>query len=333
MAKKKNTPEIPIGRQARFDAALIRKYCRRFPGFDDKIIALYARGMSAGDIQRQIREIYAIDISPDLVWTVTDSIPDEVMAWQAQPLAPSYAIVFFDAVAVKIRDEDLVKNKAVHLALGIRPCGHKQVLGLWIDQGEGAKFWMRVMSEIKSRGAQDILIAVGDDWSGFPEAISAIFPKTVVQTCIVHLIRHSLQFASWEERRPVASALRHIYYAHSAEGAAVALELFAQDDWGRKYPAIVESWRRHWQSIIPFFALPPGVRKIIYTTNAIESLNASVRKAVRHKAHFPNDQAAMKLIWLALRNVVENWKNPPMSWRTAQAQLASQFQDRFVVSE
>ncbi len=324
---------IPRDRHGRFDPALIAKYRRRFPGFDDKIIALYARGMSTRDIQTHVHELYGIEISPDLVSAVTDAVIDEVTAWQSRPLEPTYAIVFFDALRAKMRDEGLVKNKAVYLAIGMRPSGHKEVLGLWIEQSEGAKFWLRVMNEIKGRGTEDILIAVVDGLKGFPEAITAVFPNTVVQTCIVHLIRYSMQFASWKERKLLAGALKPVYRAASAQAAAAALEEFDQGVWGRKYPAIAQGWRRNWEAVIPFFAFPPEVRKIIYTTNAIESLNATVRKAIRNKGHFPNDQAATKLIWLALRNIAEKWKNPPPAWHAARAQLAIQFEDRFVLSE
>jgi putative transposase len=324
---------IPRDRHGRFDPVLIAKYRRRFPGFDDKIIALYARGMSTRDIQGHVRELYGVEISPDLVSAVTDSVIDEVSAWQARPLDPSYAIVFFDALRVKIRDEGLVRNKAVYLAIGMTPSGYKQVLGLWIEQSEGAKFWLRVMNEIRGRGTQDILIAVVDGLKGFPEAITAVFPDTVVQTCVVHLIRYSMQFASWKERKNIAAGLKLVYHASSAEAAAAALEAFDAGEWGRKYPAIAQSWRRNWEAVIPFFAFPNEVRKIIYTTNAIESLNASVRKAVRNKGHFPSDQAATKLIWLALRNITENWKKPPIAWHAARAQLAIQFAERFVLSE
>lgn len=338
-AKTVLTPEgamelsIPRDRHGRFDPVLIGKYRRRFPGFDDKIIALYARGISTRDIQGHVRELYGIEISPDLVSAVTDSVIDEVTAWQARPLEPSYAIVFFDALRVKIRDEGLVKNKAVYLAIGMRSSGQKEVLGLWIEHSEGAKFWLRVMNELKGRGTQDILIAVVDGLKGFPEAITAVFPDTVVQTCIVHLIRYSMQFASWKERKLVAAALKPVYRAANAEAAAAALAEFDQGVWGRKYPAIAQSWRRNWEAVIPFFAFHPEVRKIVYTTNAIESLNASVRKAVRNKGHFPSDQAATKLIWLALRHITERWHRPPISWHAAKAQLAIQFEQRFVLSE
>jgi transposase-like protein len=330
-AKTVLTPEgsmelsIPRDRHGRFDPALIGKYRRRFPGFDDKIIALYARGMSTRDIQGHVRELYGIEVSPDLVSAVTDQVIEEVAAWQARPLEASYAIVFFDALRVKIRDEGLVRNKAVYLAIGMDGSGHKHVLGMWIEQTEGAKFWLRVMNELKSRGTQDILIAVVDGLKGFPDA--------VVQTCIVHLIRYSMQFASWKERKIIAAALKPIYRAESAEAAARELDAFDQGPWGRKYPPIAQSWRRNWEAVIPFFVFPAEVRKIIYTTNAIESLNASVRKAVRNKGHFPSDQAATKLIWLALRHITENWKRPPISWHAARSQLAIQFGERFVFSE
>lgn len=324
---------IPRDRHGRFDPALIGKYRRRFPGFDDKIIALYARGMSTRDIQAHVRELYGIDVSPDLVSAVTDSVIEQVSAWQSRPLESSYAIVFFDALRVKIRDEGVVKNKAVYLAIGMDASGYKQVLGLWIEQSEGAKFWLRVMNEIKSRGVHDILIAVVDGLKGFPEAITAVFPDTVVQTCIVHLIRYSMQFASWKERKAIAAALKPIYRAPDVESAIQQLNAFDEGPWGRKYPAIAQSWRRNWEAVIPFFAFSTEVRKIIYTTNAIESLNASVRKAVRNKGHFPSDQAASKLIWLALRHITDKWRRPPKEWHAAKAQLAIQFAERFVLSE
>jgi putative transposase len=327
------TLSIPRDRHGRFDPTLIAKYRRRFPGFDDKIIALYARGMSTRDIQAHVRELYGIEVSPDLVSAVTDQVIDEVAAWQSRPLEPSYAIVFFDALRVKIRDEGLVRNKAVYLAIGMDAAGFKHILGLWIEQSEGAKFWLRVMNEIKGRGTNDILIAVVDGLKGFPEAITAVFPEAVVQTCIVHLIRYSMQFASWKERKIIAAALKPIYQARDSQAAEAELQAFDDGPWGQKYPAIAQSWRRNWEAVIPFFVFPVEVRKIIYTTNAIESLNASVRKAVRNKGHFPSDQAATKLIWLALRNITANWKRPPIAWQAAKAQLAIQFGERFVFND
>lgn len=324
---------IPRDRHGRFDPVLIGKYRRRFAGFDEKIIALYARGMTTREIAGHIGELYGAEISPDLVSAVTDSVLEEVGAWQGRGLEAVYAIVFFDAIRVKIRNEGLVSNRAVYLAIGVRCSGHKEILGIWIEQTEGAKFWLRVMSELKNRGVQDILIAVVDGLKGFPEAITSVFPKTVVQTCIVHLIRYSMQFASWKERKLIGAALRPIYQAESAAAARERLEDFDSGPWGRKYPAIAQSWRRNWEQVIPFFAFAPELRKIIYTTNAIESLNAEVRKAVRIRGHFPSEEAATKLIYLVLRKVQARWKNPPVFWQAAKAQLAIRFEDRFVVAE
>ena len=323
---------IPRDRQGRFEPALIAKYQRRFPGFDEKIIALYARGLSTRDIQAHLRELYGVEISPELVSAVTDAVLEEVAAWQNRPLESVYAIVFFDALRVKIRDEGTVKNKAVYLAIGVRCSGHREVLGLWIEQTEGAKFWLRVMTEIRHRGTGDVLIAVVDGLKGFPEAISTVFPQAQIQTCIVHLIRYSMQFASWKERRPIAAALKPVYRAETAPVAKERLEEFDAGPWGRKYPAIAQSWRRNWEQVIPFFAYPMEVRRIIYTTNAIESLHSQVRKAVRGRGHFPSDEAATKLIWLVLRNITADWTRPPIAWAAAKAQFALQFEDRFVIT-
>lgn len=333
MAEDRVVLDIPRDRHGQFDPALIPKYARRFPGFDEKIIALYARGMSTRDIQAHIDELYGVRISANLVSAVTEAVMDEATAWQNRPLEATYAIVYFDALRVKIRDEGLVRNKAVYLAIGVTCEGTKEILGLWIEQTEGAKFWMRVMTELKSRGTSDILIAVVDGLKGFPEAITAVFPDTVVQTCIVHLIRYSMQFASWKERKAIAKALRPVYAAASAEAAATALEEFAQGPWGQKYPPIVASWRRKWEQAVPFFAFSPEVRKIIYTTNAIESLHSQVRKTIRNKGHFPSDEAAIKLIYLSLRQIQAKWKRPPREWHAAKAQLAIQFAERFTLSD
>ena len=324
---------IPRDRHGRFDPMLIGKYRRRFAGFDDKIIALYARGMTTREIAEHVGELYGAEISPDLVSAVTEAVLEEVAAWQSRGLDSTYAIVFFDAIRVKIRNEGLVSNRAVYLAIGVRCSGHKEILGLWIEQTEGAKFWLRVMSELRNRGVQDILIAVVDGLKGFPEAITSVFPKTVVQTCIVHLIRYSMHFASWKERRPIGAALKPIYQAHSAALARERLENFDRGPWGQKYPAIAQSWRRNWEQVIPFFAFAPELRTMLYTTNAIESLNAQVRKAVRVRGHFPSEEAAAKLIWLVLRNVQARWKNPPITWQAAKTQMAIQFEDRFVLAE
>ena len=324
---------IPRDRHGRFEPQLIEKYRRRFPGFDEKMIALYARGMSTRDIQAHVRELYGLEISPDLVSAVTDSVLDEVKAWQGRPLESVYAIVYFDALRVKIRDEGTVRNKAVYLAIGIRCSGYKEILGLWIEQTEGAKFWLRVMTELRTRGTEDILVAVVDGLRGFPEAIESVFPETRIQTCIVHLIRHSLKFASWKERKSLAAALKLIYQAETAEAALHHLEEFEQGPWGRKYPTVAQSWRRQWEQVIPFLAFAPEIRKIIYTTNAIESLHSQVRKSVRTRGHFPSDQAATKLIWLVLRNIEAKWKRPPAFWANARHQFAILFGDRFKITD
>ena len=324
--------DIPRDPQGRFDPVLIGKYQRRFPGFDEKIIAMYARGMSTRDIQAHIEELYGIGVSAALVSAITDAVLEEVSVWQNRPLEPVYAIMYFDALRVKIRDEGLVRNKTVYLAIGISCDGDKEVLGLWIEQTEGAKFWLRVMNELKARGTQDLLIAVVDGLKGFPEAITTVFPDCVVQTCLVHLIRYSLQFASWKERKPLAKALRAIYGSASAEAAAAELDRFEAGPYGERYAAVVHSWRRRWEEVIPFFAFSPEVRKILYTTNAIESLHSQVRKAIRNKGHFPSDEAATKLIYLALRNITAKWKNPPREWHAAKVQFAIQFGDRFVLT-
>jgi putative transposase len=324
---------IPRDRHARFEPQLIEKYRRRFPGFDQKIIALYARGMSTRDIQAHVRELYGLAVSPDLVSAVTDSVLDEVKAWQGRPLESVYAVVYFDALRVKIRDEGTVLNKAVYLAIGLRCSGYKEILGLWIEQNEGAKFWLKVMTELRQRGTHDILVAVVDGLRGFPEAIESVFPEARVQTCIVHLIRYSLRLASWKERRPLAAALKLIYRADTAEAALDQLEEFEKGPWGREYPTVAQSWRRKWEQVIPFFAVAPEIRQIIYTTNAIESLHSQVRKSVRSRGHFPSDLAATKLIWLVLRNIEAKWKRPPVMWAKARSQFAILFGDRFTIAD
>jgi putative transposase len=321
---------VPRDRQASFEPQLIAKYRRRFPDFDDKVVSLYARGMTTREIQGHLRELYGIEVSPDLISVVTDAVLEQVAEWQNRPLDALYALVFFDALRVKIRDEGTVRNKAVYLALGVRPDGTKEILGLWIEQTEGAKFWLRVMNELRNRGVADMLIAIVDGLKGFPEAISAVFPEAQIQTCIVHLIRHSLAFASWKERRDVAAALKPIYRAANAEIAREQLEGFAAGHWGKRYPAIAPAWRRQWEQVGPFFAYPIEVRKIIYTTNAIESLHSRLRKAIRVRGHFPSDEAASKLLFLVLREVSQNWKMAQREWNAARTQFAVVFGDRFV---
>ena len=321
--------EIPRDRRGTFEPQLIAKYQRRFPGFDDKIVSMYARGMSVREIQGHLRELYGIEASPQLISTVTDGVLEEVGRWQSRPLDALYALVFFDAIRVKMRDEGTVRNKAVYLAIGVTPDGRKDVLGIWIEQTEGAKFWMRVMSELKNRGVNDILIAVVDGLKGFPDAINAVFPLTQIQTCIVHLLRDSLDYVGWKDRKSVALALKQIYRAPDADAAAVALNEFEQGPWGRKFPAITAAWRRVWTQVIPFFAYPPEVRRMIYTTNQIEALNSKIRRSVRARGHFPSDEAAMKLIWLQLREVTKDWKMAAREWHAARSQFALLFGDRF----
>ena len=289
---------------------------------------MYGRGMSVREIRGHLEELYGVEVSPDLISRVTDEVMDEVRQWQSRPLDEVYPIIIFDALRVKIRDEGVVRNKAVYLALGFTIEGHKEVLGLWIEQTEGAKFWLRVMTEIKNRGVKDVFIAVVDGLKGFPEAINAVFPETGVQTCIVHMIRHSLNYVGWKERKAVAADLKSVYRAESADAAALRLDEF-EHEWGDKYPTIGQSWRRNWEQVIPFFAYPEAVRKIIYTTNAIESLNMSLRKIIKNRGHFPSNDAATKLLYLALRNVAKKWTMPPHSWKQALNQFAVLFQDRF----
>ena len=327
----KVTLDIPRDRSGTFDPKLIARYQRRFPDFDTKIISMYARGMTVREIRGHLEELYGIDVSPDLISTVTDAVLETVTEWQGRPLDDCYPLVFFDAIRVKIRDEGFVRNKAVYIALGILPDGTKEILGLWIEQTEGAKFWMRVMNELRNRGIADILIAVVDGLKGFPDAINAVFPQAVVQTCIVHLIRNSMSFASWKDRKAVAQSLRSVYRAENAEAGLAALEAFEESFWGQKYPAISQSWRRHWEQVIPFYAFSAPIRRIIYTTNAIEALNSKLRRAVRTRGHFPGDEAAMKLLYLVLNHAAEEWKRPPREWTEAKTQFAIIFGDRFTL--
>jgi putative transposase len=321
--------EVPRDRQASFDPQLIAKYQRRFPGFDDKIVSMYARGMSTREIVGHLRELYGVEVSPDLISAVTDAVLEEVAAWQARPLEAIYPLVFFDALRVKVRDEGLVRNKAVHIALGVRADGTKEVLGLWLEQNEGAKFWLKVMNELKNRGVEDVLIAVVDGLKGFPEAIAAVFPEATVQTCIVHLLRQSLAFVAYKDRKAVAAALRDLYRAVDATAGEAALTAFEEGPWGRKYPAIGQSWRRAWAEVVPFYAFPGDVRRLLYTTNAIEALNSKLRRAVRARGHFPTDEAAMKLLFLVLNRAEKEWRMPPREWAMAKAQFAVLFGERF----
>lgn len=320
---------VPRDRDGSFEPLLIPKHERRFTGFDDKIVAMYARGMTVREVRGFLAEQYGVDVSPEFISSVTDAVMAEVTAWQARPLEPMYPVVFFDALRVKVREDAVVRNKAIYLALGVLPDGTRDILGLWIEQTEGAKFWMKVFNDMKTRGVHDILIAVTDGLKGLPEAIGTVFPETTVQTCIVHLIRNSLDYASWKDRKALASALRPIYTAPSAEAAEAALNEFAAGPWGTKFPTVVGSWRRAWTQVIPFFTFPPEVRRIIYTTNAIESVHARLRKIIKTRGHFPSDDAATKLIWLALRNITADWSRATREWKAAMNQFAILYGDRF----
>jgi putative transposase len=318
---------VPRDRAGSFEPQLIPKGQTRFEGFDDKILSLYARGMTVREIQGHLTELYGIDVSPDLISRVTDAVIDEVREWQNRPLDPVYPIVFFDALRVKIRDEGLVKNKAVYVALAFNANGEKEVLGLWIEQTEGAKFWLKVVNELKTRGVNDILIAVVDGLKGFPEAITTVFPQTLVQTCIVHLIRNSLAFVSWKDRKSIMPSLRAIYRAEAADIALTRLEEF-EAEWGKRYPAIGPLWRRAWEHVVPFFGFAPSIRKMIYTTNCVEALNRSLRKIIKTRGSFPNDEAALKLLYLAIKNAGLRWRRG-IEWTAAMGQFAIQFGNRF----
>jgi putative transposase len=324
--------EVPRDREGTFEPLLIGKHERRFTGFDDKIVAMYSRGMTVREIQGFLEEQYGTTVSPEFISQVTDAVMSDVTAWQSRPLEMMYPVVFFDALRVKIREEGVVRNKAVYLALGVEANGTRDVLGLWIENTEGAKFWLKVFNDLKTRGVNDILIAVTDGLTGIENALAAVYPKTTLQTCIVHLLRNSLEYASWKERRPLAQALRPIYTAVTAEAAEAALTAFEVGPWHEKYPTIAASWRRVWDRVIPFFAYPPAVRKLIYTTNAIESLHARLRKIIKTRGHFPSDEAASKLIWLALRNLHLNRTNTAREWREAMNQFAITYGERFTTA-
>jgi transposase-like protein len=321
--------DVPRDRDGSFEPELIKKGQTRIDGMDDKIIGLYAAGLSTRDIRAHLEEVYGLRVSADLISRVTDAVLEEVSDWQNRALERMYPIVFFDALRVKIRDTESrqVKNKAVYVALGVNSDGEREVLGLWVANTEGAKFWLSVMNNLRNRGVEDILIAVVDGLKGFPDAINAAFPETTVQTCIVHLLRHSLNSCGWKDRKAVAKDLKQIYQATDDVEAEKALADF-EAKWAQKYPSIAPSWRRAWQEVIPFFVFPPAVRKIIYTTNAIESLNRVIRKTAKTRGSFPTDDAAMKLIYLAIRNF-EKKGSTVSEWVAARNQFAILYPERF----
>ena len=320
---------IPRDREGTFEPQLIPKNARRLPRFDQNVLSLYARGMTVREIQEHLEELYQVDVAPSFISAVTDEVLDEVTAWQQRPLEACYAVVFFDCLRVKIRDEGTVRSKAIYVALGVTRGGGKEVLGLWIEQTEGAKFWHRVMTELQTRGVHDILIALIDGLTGFPEAISAVFPQTQIHTCIVHLVRRSLAFVGWQDRKRVAGALRTIYRAETVAAAEAALQAFAASADGARYPLIAPIWERAWAYVTPAFAYPPAVRRILSTTNAIESLHMQLRKIIKTRGHFPTDEAALKLLYLAIRNIQLRWAPAP-EWRAALPHFVILFGDRFV---
>ena len=319
---------IPRDRDGSFEPQLVEKHQTHWQGFDDMIISLYARGMSVREIQGHLKELYHTEVSPALISAVTDAVADEVRQWQGRPLDPVYPILYMDCIHVKVRDSGTVSTKAVYLALGVTMNGVKELLGMWISPNEGAKFWLSVVTELQNRGVRDIFIACVDGLKGFPEAIESVFPRTQIQLCIVHLVRHSLKYVGWKQRKEVAADLREIYTAATVELAEAALERL-EDKWNSGYPLIAKSWRANWPRVIPFFAYPPEIRKVIYTTNAIESLNMSLRKVIKSKGAFPHDEAVFKIFYLALRGISKKWTMPIRDWKEALNRFAIMFEERF----
>jgi putative transposase len=320
--------KVPRDRNSEFEPKIIPKNQKRFNGFDDKIISMYSRGMSTNEIQEHLKDIYNVDVSSTLISTVTNAVMEDVKEWQSRPLESVYPIVYFDAIVVKCREDGMTVNKSVYLALGVNMEGQKELLGLWISLNEGAKFWLNVMAELKNRGLNDIFIACIDGLVGFPEAIETVFPQTKIQLCIVHMIRNSLKYVSWKDRKKLVADLKDVYHAATAEEAESNLLKFAEK-WDKKYPTISRLWTRHWERIIPFFEYPEEIRKAIYTTNAIESLNHSLRKIIKNRGAFPNDDAIIKILYLALKNASRRWTMPIKNWKAALNMFAIKFEGRF----
>jgi putative transposase len=326
----KLTLEIPRDRDGSFEPVLIGKHERRFTGFDDKILALYSRGMSTNDIQEVLKELYGVDVDSSLVSLVTNGIIEEIKLWQSRPLERIYPVLVLDCIFIKVRENHAIINKAVYVAIGVNSEGYKDVLGLWLEKTEGAKFWLSVLTELKNRGVQDVLIACVDGLKGFPEAIEAIFPKAVVQTCIVHMVRYSMKFVVSKDREAVAKGLKTIDQAPTLEEAERCLDTFAKA-WDLKYPTISESWRRNWARVTPFLAYPPAIRRVVYTTNAVESLNSQLRRAVRNRGSFPSEDAALKVLFLAVSRAVKKWSWLPVTgWKEALTWFTIAFADRLV---
>lgn len=319
--------EVPRDRNGTFEPQIVKKHQTRFDGFDDKILSMYARGMTTRDIQGHLEEIYGVEVSPTLISNVTDAVNEEVKAWQSRPLDTVYPIVYLDALHVKIRDAGHVQNRAIYVAIGVKLDGDKEVLGLWAGQAEGAKFWLQVVTELKNRGVQDIFIACVDGLKGLPQAIETVFPKAQVQLCIVHLVRNCLNYVSWKERKTVAAEMKPIYRAATSEEAEQQLATFAEK-WDGRYPSISQIWRRNWEQVTPFFAYPAEIRKVIYTTNAVESLNMSLRKVIKTRGSFPNEEAATKLLYLALERAARKWTRPVADWKAALNRFAILYEER-----
>lgn len=319
--------EVPRDRNGDFEPAIVKKHQRRLGKIEDQILSMYARGMTTRDIQGHLKDIYGADVSPDLISNVTDGVLEEVTEWQNRPLDPLYLIVWLDAIFINIRDEGHVRKKAVYIAIGLNTEGLKEVLGLWVEQTEGAKFWLKVITDIKTRGVADILIAAIDGLKGFPEAIESVYPKTQIQLCLVHMVRNSLRYVSYKDRKRLAADLKTVYRAANVEQAEKALGAF-EETWGAKLPLIGKSWRTHWDLLTPFFAYPAAIRKAMYTTNTIESLNYSLKKAVKNRSSFPTDEAAVKLLYMALKNIKRRWTMPIKDWGSAINQFSIIFGDR-----
>ena len=322
--------EVPRDRNATFEPKIVPKGQTRFDGFDDLILSLYARGMTTREIKQHLEEIYQVEVSPSLISQVTDAVIDEVRAWQSRPLDRVYPILYLDAIMVKIRDGAHILNKAIYLVIGVNLEGIKEVLGMWVAQTEGAKFWLSVVTELRNRGVSDIFIACVDGLKGLPEAIETVFPKTEVQLCIVHMVRQSLNYVGWKQRKEVAGDLKLIYTAATREEAELRLEEFAAK-WDSRYPTISPAWRRNWERIEPFLAYPDEIRRVIYTTNAIESVNRGVRKIIKNRGSFPTDEAALKLMYLAIQNISQKWNRPIKEWRAALNRFAIVFEGRLPI--
>jgi putative transposase len=319
--------EVPRDRNATFEPQIVPKGQTRFEGFDDKILSLYARGMTTRQIKQHLEEIYQVEVSPSLISSVTDAITDEVKAWQSRPLDAVYPIIYLDALVVKVRDSSHIQNKAIHLIVGINTLGRKEALGLWVTHNEGAKFWLQVLTDLKNRGVRDIFIACVDGLTGFPEAVEAAYPKTEVQLCIVHQVRNSLKYVSWKWRKEVAEDLKAIYTSATVDEAELQLEAFSRK-WDEQLPTISKSWKLNWDRLVPFMSYPEDIRRVIYTTNAIESVNSSLRKVLKNRGSFPNEDAVIKLVYLALRNISAKWSLPIRDWALAMNRFAIMFEGR-----